>query len=181
MAEGGVLLALGGTHGHAEASPVGLKGVSYALFSVPPFLGVKCWFNTAPNHDRLAIFLPRYDNLPIYITENRFDIKGEAALTGDEALDDQARVGYLQDYLSEVGKAIRFDEVDVRGFWVWSLLDNFEWSEGFSSHFGLVHVDYTSPDKTRTPKMSFHAYADIIRRFRQPDAKADAKKKKGGA
>lgn len=101
-------------------------------------------------------------------------MKGEAARTGDEALDDQARVGYLQDYLSEVGKAIRFDKVDVRGYMVWSLLDNFEWSEGFSSRFGIVHVDYASPNKTRTPKKSFHAYADIILRF-----KAEKKEKRG--
>lgn len=61
------------------------------------------------------------------------DVKGESALTGDEALEDQARVDYLQDYLSEVGKAIRcFDKVDVRGYFVWSFLDNFEWAEGYA-------------------------------------------------
>lgn len=124
----------------------------------------------------------RYDNPPIYITENGFDAKGEGALTGDAALNDQARVAYLQDYLGEVGKAIRFDKIDVRGYMVWSLLDNFEWSEGFGSRFGLVRVDYDSPDKTRTPKKSFQAYANIIGRFRQPAAKGGNKttNEKGG-
>jgi len=110
----------------------------------------------------------RYDSPPIYVTENGFDVAGESELEGEAALDDQARVDYLTAYLAEVGKAIRFDKVDVRGYMVWSLLDNFEWSEGYRSRFGLVHVDYETVDRMRTPKASFHYFGDVIRRFRAP-------------
>jgi beta-glucosidase len=54
--------------------------------------------------------------------------------------------------------------VDVRGYFVWSLLDNFEWGAGYNSRFGLVYVDY--PTQRRIPKASFSWYADLIRRAR---------------
>ena len=65
---------------------------------------------------------------------------------------------------AEVHKAIVHDDADVRGYFVWSLLDNFEWAHGFSKKFGLVHVDLASLE--RTPKMSAGWYAEVIRRNR---------------
>ena len=58
--------------------------------------------------------------------------------------------------------------VDLAGYFVWSLLDNFEWAEGYSKRFGIVHVDY--PTQRRTPKMSARWYADVIRRNGLEDA-----------
>ena len=55
---------------------------------------------------------------------------------------------------------------DVRGYFVWSLLDNFEWRSGYGPRFGIVHVDY--PTQRRTPKASFHWYADRIKRAQGP-------------
>jgi beta-glucosidase len=70
------------------------------------------------------------------------------------------RVGYLRDHIKAVADAMQ-QGVDVRGYFVWSLFDNLEWSRGYSLRFGLVHVDYAT--QTRTPKDSALFYADVIR------------------
>jgi beta-glucosidase len=94
---------------------------------------------------------------PIVITES-----GCAYSTGPDehgVVDDQARIDYLAGHLNAVATAIRRG-VDVRGYYTWSLLDNFEWAEGYGPRFGLVHVDYAT--QKRTPKRSFQWYADMI-------------------
>ena len=72
---------------------------------------------------------------------------------------DEARVRYLDEHLRAIGAAID-DGVDVRGYYTWSLLDNFEWAEGYTKRFGLVHVDYET--QTRTPKTSYDWYRRMI-------------------
>ena len=94
----------------------------------------------------------------ILITENG------AAVREGASLDDKERVAYLKAYLSEVHKAIVNDDADVRGYFVWSLLDNFEWGHGFSKRFGLVHVDFATLE--RTPKASAAWYSEVIARNR---------------
>lgn len=84
--------------------------------------------------------------LPIYVTEN-----GMASYDGVE---DQSRIDYLSAHLAEVRHAIA-DGVDVAGYFIWSLLDNYEWALGYDKRFGLVHVDFDSLE--RTPKASWHA------------------------
>jgi len=69
-------------------------------------------------------------------------------------------VGYLRDHLRVVHRLIA-DGLDLRGYYVWSLLDNFEWSLGYTKRFGIVHVDYAT--QKRTPKASARFYADVIR------------------
>ncbi|MGH7444623.1 MAG: family 1 glycosylhydrolase, partial [Longimicrobiales bacterium] len=75
-------------------------------------------------------------------------------------IDDPLRIDYLRDHLLAVHDAIR-QGADVRGYFAWSLLDNYEWSAGYAHRFGLVHVDFET--QQRTPKASARFYADVIR------------------
>lgn len=96
-------------------------------------------------------------HLPIYVMEN-----GTAAPdTIDEAgvIHDDSRVAYLQAYTRALDQAMAAG-ADVRGYFVWSLLDNFEWGAGYSQRFGIVYVDFTT--QRRIPKASARWYADLI-------------------
>ncbi len=101
----------------------------------------------------------RYEDLlpPVYITENGCSVADEPA--ADDSIDDQFRIGYLDGHIRAVADAIAAG-VDVRGYLVWSLMDNFEWSEGYHQRFGLVYVDYES--QRRAPKASYAWYRDMI-------------------
>ena len=91
---------------------------------------------------------------PVYITENGCSVADEPDAAG--AIDDQPRISYLDGHIRAVADAITAG-VDVRGYLVWSLLDNFEWAEGYHQRFGLVHVDFGT--QQRTPKASFGWFA----------------------
>ncbi|MGK5682088.1 GH1 family beta-glucosidase [Actinoplanes sp. URMC 104] len=88
---------------------------------------------------------------PVYITEN--------GCSTTEGTDDRFRIDYLDAHLRAVHAAIAAG-VDVRGYFVWSLLDNFEWAEGYSQRFGLVHVDFAT--LRRTPRDSYHWLRSVI-------------------
>jgi beta-glucosidase len=94
----------------------------------------------------------RYDKSlpPIWITESGCSYAG---------VDDPARVSYLDGHL-RAGRTAIDEGVDVRGYCVWSLLDNFEWAEGYRQRFGLVHVDFATQQRTR--RTSFHWYQRLI-------------------
>jgi len=96
---------------------------------------------------------------PVYVTENGCSQPDEPGPGG--GVDDQDRIAFLDGHIDAVERA-RAEGVDVRGYYVWSLLDNFEWAEGFGQRFGLVHVDF--PTGTRTPKASYHWLRDRISR-----------------
>ena len=98
---------------------------------------------------------------PIYITENGCAINDGPV---DGVVADQRRIDYLDGYLRELKKAID-DGVDVRGYFQWSLLDNFEWSVGYAQRFGLIHVDFET--QVRTPKASYHWYRNLITQNRK--------------
>ena len=95
---------------------------------------------------------------PIIITESGCSYGTDPGPNG--IVDDQARIDYLDAHLRAVAVAVRAG-VDVRGYYTWSLLDNFEWAEGYTQRFGLVHVDYDTQE--RTPKASFDWYAETIK------------------
>lgn len=97
------------------------------------------------------------DMPPIYITENGRSSVDEVG--DDGTIDDADRISYVRRHLAALATAIEAG-VDIRGYIWWSLLDNFEWAEGYAKRFGLVHVDY--PTGTRTPKRSFRWYRDLI-------------------
>ncbi|HEX9161613.1 MAG TPA: GH1 family beta-glucosidase [Thermoanaerobaculia bacterium] len=96
---------------------------------------------------------------PIYVTENGAAFY-DPPTPFNGAVDDPLRVEYLRLHLHAIRDAIDAG-ADVRGYFVWSLLDNFEWALGYSKRFGIVHVDYAT--QQRTPKASARFYADIIR------------------
>ncbi len=116
--------------------------------------------------DLLEGLATRYPDLPLMVTEN-----GAAypdTLTGDPRsgggrVHDAERVAYLAGHLAAVERAAAAG-IDVRGYFAWSLMDNFEWAHGYSQRFGLVHVDY--PSGTRTPKDSAFWYRDFLGRYR---------------
>jgi beta-glucosidase len=97
-----------------------------------------------------------YGDVPLLVTENgaAFDDRVEG-----DAVDDERRVDYLRRHIEAIDQA-RGQGVDVRGYYVWSLLDNFEWEWGYGKRFGLVYVDY--PTQRRIPKRSALWYRDLI-------------------
>lgn len=101
----------------------------------------------------------RYGDIPLYITENGAAFYDPPTAT-DGRVDDPLRVQYYRDHLRAAYDAMR-QGVDLRGYFAWSLLDNFEWSLGYGKRFGLVHVDYQT--QQRTPKASARFYAEVIR------------------
>ena len=104
----------------------------------------------------------RYPGIPpVVITENGCSYG--TGPDGSGVVDDQPRIDYLDAHLRAVADAVD-QGVDVRGYYCWSLLDNFEWAHGFTQRFGLVHVDFDT--LVRTPKRSFDWYADVIRAHR---------------
>ncbi|MFG2471077.1 GH1 family beta-glucosidase [Streptomyces canus] len=101
----------------------------------------------------LTTFHERYgDRLPpVVITENGCSYQG---------VDDQDRIAYLDGHVRALHQAVEAG-VDVRGYFVWSLMDNFEWAEGYARRFGLVHVDFET--LARTPKASYAWYRELLR------------------
>ncbi|WIY00876.1 GH1 family beta-glucosidase [Amycolatopsis mongoliensis] len=94
---------------------------------------------------------------PIHITENGFPGLDEPDVTG--SVQDLRRIAYLRSCLRQVRAALDAG-TDIRGYHVWSLLDNLEWEHGYRPRFGLVHVDFTT--LTRTPKASYRWYRQLI-------------------
>lgn len=108
--------------------------------------------------DTLCWIKDRYGDLPIYITENgaAFD----DAASPNQIIDDPRRVQYLMAHLKAARDAIAAG-ANLRGYFVWSLLDNFEWQSGYAIRFGIVYVDF--PTQRRLPKASARFFSNVIR------------------
>ncbi|XVF56382.1 hypothetical protein PTKIN_Ptkin06aG0116000 [Pterospermum kingtungense] len=102
-----------------------------------------------------------YNNPPIYIKENGMDDEENETASLHEMLDDQMRIRFYKAYLAAVAQAIK-DGVDVRGYFAWSFLDNFEWSHGYTKRYGLVYVDYKN-GLTRHPKSSAFWFKNFLK------------------
>lgn len=98
----------------------------------------------------------RYGAIPIYITENGACYDGDPI---QGKVEDAKRIAYLSKHLTQLSRAIEAG-VPVKGYMAWSLMDNFEWADGYNRRFGLIHVDFLS--LIRTPKDSFYWYKKVI-------------------
>jgi len=96
-------------------------------------------------------------DLPLFVTEN--GMANADTMTGGH-VDDPERIAYISAHLAEVQKAI-VEGLPIAGYFVWSLLDNYEWALGYGKRFGLVHVDFETLQ--RTPKASYHALKDMLK------------------
>lgn len=108
-------------------------------------------------HDILVSMYNRY-GLPIEVTENGCAYNDGPDASGTIA--DQRRINFYSGYLASMHRAIQ-EGVDVRGYHAWSLMDNFEWLDGFGTRFGLTYVDFTSAERTRAVKNSGKWYAQL--------------------
>ena len=118
------------------------------------------WEVHAPALYRLLNKLSRrYPLPPVYITENGAAFQDE--LNADSRVHDPRRLNYLREHIAQVHHALE-DGVDVRGYFLWSLMDNFEWSHGYSARFGITYVDF--PTQRRIVKDSGEWYAQVIAR-----------------
>jgi beta-glucosidase len=145
-------------HGDGAGSPwPGLSGIEFVA-QPGPHTAMGWNIDPAAFTELLVAVHRRYPGLPLLVTENgaAFD----DAVSPDGQVHDQRRVAYLRDHLEAVGRALDVG-VDVRGYFVWSLLDNFEWAWGYSRRFGIVRVDYATQE--RVLKDSARWYRELLR------------------
>ncbi|XP_056694787.1 beta-glucosidase 12-like [Spinacia oleracea] len=135
--------------GERNGIPIGPKAASDFLFVYPQ--GIR---------DLLLYLKKRYNNPLIYITENGVDEVNNDKLSLEEALTDKMRVQYHHDHLAFLDLAIK-EGVNVKGYFVWSLLDDFEWSSGYTVRFGIYYIDYKDGLK-RYPKLSAFWFKNFL-------------------
>lgn len=158
--------------------PIDFLGINYYTRSVtkndPSALPVRAGRVLQPRHaytetswevypqgltDTLVWVKERYGDLPLYVTENGSAFYDPPVALADPH-PDPFRVAYLREHLKAIHRAIE-QGVDLRGYYAWSLLDNFEWSLGYSKRFGIIHVDLET--QKRTMKQSARFYSEVIR------------------
>ncbi|XP_046430432.1 myrosinase 1-like [Neodiprion fabricii] len=118
-------------------------GASDWLYVVPEGLG-----------NLLQMIRDTYSNPPVWIMENGYSDEGES--------DDYDRISYYYDHLSVVLSAINDDGCNIEGYTIWSLLDNFEWADGYTKLFGVHQVDFDSSNRTRSTKLSATWWQDVL-------------------
>uniref|UniRef100_A0A3B4A4Y9 Uncharacterized protein n=1 Tax=Periophthalmus magnuspinnatus TaxID=409849 RepID=A0A3B4A4Y9_9GOBI len=123
-----------------------------------PISGVS-WLAVVPDGLRKLLSYKNFGDPAIYITENGF------AQVGSLQMEDVQRVEFYKQTISEVARAITENGVNVRGYFAWSLMDNFEWADGYSARFGLFHVDFSDEKLPRTIYRSGKEYAKLIKRY----------------
>lgn len=122
------------------------------------------WLHVVPHglYKCIDWIMRRYDSPVVYVTENGVDVPNEAKLSFAEILKDEFRIDYFRQYLNALKQAI--DEgANVKGYFAWSLLDNFEWADGYDKRFGLHYVNFSDPGRERIPKDSAKWYTNYIK------------------
>ena len=144
----------------------GRHGEPYEALNLPPNYprADSSWLNLVPQAIYWATRMCHelYGHQSIYITENGCGYNDEPVVDhgrGGEVIDLHRR-DYLRNHLREVHRAIA-DGVPIDGYFLWSFIDNYEWEDGYQRRFGIVHCDYAT--LRRTPKLSAHYYADVMR------------------
>ncbi|EMD36781.1 glycoside hydrolase family 1 protein [Gelatoporia subvermispora B] len=135
------------------------------------------WLQDYPQGFReLLNYLYKRYRKPIYVTENGFAVKDENSMSIEQALADADRVQYFRGACQSVLAAVREDGVDVRAYFAWSLLDNFEWADGYVTRFGLTYVDYETQE--RFPKDSAKFVCQWFKEHIEPEEKEDEDKRR---
>ncbi|MBA3873588.1 MAG: family 1 glycosylhydrolase, partial [Anaerolineae bacterium] len=140
---------------HVPGNP---EGVQHAFPPESQFTDMEWEVNGAAMADLLVRVQQEYHPKALYVTENGAAYP-EPETTTDAILEDPQRVAFLKEYFTSAQDAIRRGAL-LKGYFVWSFLDNFEWAYGYSKRFGIVHVDYKT--QKRTPKRSALYLKDII-------------------
>ncbi|CAG9333786.1 unnamed protein product [Blepharisma stoltei] len=124
------------------------------------------WVNAyAPGfRDHLNWIKKRYNDPDIYILENGISCWGEHNASIETGLNDACRVNYVHEYIMSMIDAIVLDKIKVKGYFLWSLIDNFEWADGFDGKFGITYVDYAG-NLTRTVKNSGYMYKALLEKL----------------
>jgi beta-glucosidase len=145
-------------HGASAYSP--WLGSEHVAFHQPPGTRTAMGWAVDPSgmYDLLMRLSDDNPGLPLLITENGAAYEDEIAPDG--TVHDPERTAYVRAHLEAVHRALR-DGADVRGYFLWSLMDNFEWAYGYDKRFGMVHIDYET--QQRTPKSSARWYARVAR------------------
>jgi lactase-phlorizin hydrolase len=117
------------------------------------------WLRVVPwGFRRLLNWLAmEYGNPPIYVTENGYADKDT------DGVADLGRIDYYRKYINEMLKAVRIDGVNVKGYTAWSLIDNFEWAQGYTERFGVHYIDFAGGNLTRVPKASARFLTQVIK------------------
>ncbi|KAF8157033.1 beta-glucosidase 1A [Crassisporium funariophilum] len=106
------------------------------------------WLQTYPDGFRqLLNYLYKTYNKPIYVTENGFPAKSDMLLPPAEAIHDTDRIDYFKGYTQALLDAVVEDGVEIKSYFAWSLLDNFEWMDGYGTRFGVTYVDYKTQER----------------------------------
>lgn len=148
----------------AAGSAPGVKddGWHIAPFSEGYDITAAKWPVTPKSMNYYFKFISDRYKKPIYVSEN--GMSNADIVSRDGKCHDPQRIDFTEKYLEELSKGIE-SGADVRGYFHWSLMDNFEWGRGYKERFGMVHVDYTT--QKRTPKDSYYWYKELIEKFRK--------------
>ncbi|XP_020225823.1 beta-glucosidase 46 isoform X1 [Cajanus cajan] len=124
------------------------------------------WFNIYPEgmEKSVTYVRNRYNNTPMFITENGYPEQDDPKFTSEEHLNDFKRIKYMEDHIEALLAAIR-KGADVRGYFAWSLLDSFEWIYGYTVRYGFHHVDYAT--LKRTPRLSASWYKQFLVKYKE--------------